>query len=904
MRQLKRPAILVAVLLVLVILGTGVMAQRDVTALVRFVHGLDGADAVDIFTGGQLTITGLEFGQASTYVRVPAGNTTLTVAPIAAETPLFSQDVVLQPGDVLTLIVASTDPAQFLVFREDLVAPQIGNGRFTAVHAIPGVDPVDIKLADGRTVIPGIVYGDAATSSSLDLSAAFIYDLIVAPAGGDVAQAILTPDPLELVGGNSYMLVLYGSAANPQSMLLTTPTLPAEGQPSGYVRFVHGLPGVPSVDIRAGDTYLARGLEYGEFSTHVALPEGEYELVLLTTDDQQELLTLSFTVQPEVYVTAVVLAGGEALSVETFPDDVSQIAADTAVVKLISVLGEDINATIALEDGTVLAESLTPGTDSFVTALPASTQSVSLSVDVKGETSDVSVPPQQFYGGVYYTGFLSTQDDQPVLVFAPTSLQQGIGSAPGAQSLPVVQPAPTQEIVQAPTSTPEPLQPPPTEAPVQPVVQPTAAPAVPTARVATDPGVNIQLRQYPDANALSLGLAPSGTVLLVNGRAGAPELPPDGATPTDFVDPVSQLAEDEDLEPAATWLNVTYAPPGGGEIVAWVNAEYVVVREPDGGPQRLADLPAIPSNIPGESRNTSVTPPSPVEDRVTVTVVNLAAGVNLHVRRLPAETGESLVLLPVGTVMELLGINEARTWVFVSYTTPEGGSVEGWANALYVEYQYNGRSTDLAELETRGLLTIVPEDRRGEVRGPVTSTVITPDPLRDAYIGVVTVTSGNNLHLRRFPDANSESLALIPGGTRVLVTARSGDGLWLLVEFEGQEGWVNGQFVTLTFNDRPAELADVPVVEGQTNTLPESTEAAAGQPPVDRSNLQLIEINVDVVQMTGSPGGGTDGLPLITRGTRAYIIADDGSGTYFYVELEENFVRGWIVAGTFQEIND
>jgi uncharacterized protein YraI len=351
------------------------------------------------------------------------------------------------------------------------------------------------------------------------------------------------------------------------------------------------------------------------------------------------------------------------------------------------------------------------------------------------------------------------------------------------------------------------------------VVAATPLPAGPTARIILDPGANLQLRQYPNRDAFSLGLAPSGAVLLVNGRQGPAEFNVPGVpTPTldplvtPIPDPASLLAEDEDLFPADTWLNVIYITPDSGQVEAWVNAAFLDVRDARGNLQRLADLPTIPENRPGEARNTALTPPPTNRDLVVATVFNLDQAANLQIRRTPNTAGESLALVPNGTALELIGVNETREWAFVRYNPPEGGEVTGWASTIFLEYSFRNQPQTLDELFERERTEVIPDDRRGGVgagtAGPVAPT---RDPLRNVVVGEVTLNTGANLHLRRNPNSNSESLALIPSETRVLVTGRTDTSEWVEVEFEGQTGWVSSLYLSLTFNDLPYELQEVPV---------------------------------------------------------------------------------------------
>ena len=309
-------------------------------------------------------------------------------------------------------------------------------------------------------------------------------------------------------------------------------------------------------------------------------------------------------------------------------------------------------------------------------------------------------------------------------------------------------------------------------------------------------------------------------MLEIIGREGAPEYgedeePPADATP--FVDPATFLEDEEDdLDPRETWLFVRYNTPDGGAIEAWVNAFYLDVRDERDRRMRLADLPTVPNNRVGEAVNTDVTPPPVPEDRVTATVFGLDPGVNLNLRRTPETQGEVLNRLSNGTTVEFLGLNEDRDWAFIQYLPSEGGSITGWVSTQYLEYGYNGREVDLEELEERELLETIDEGRRGEIgSGAPQASAPTPDPERDAYVAEVLLDPGANLHLRRSPDAASESLNLIPSGTRVIASARTTEGNWLQVTFEGQEGWIASEYIDLTFNGEGVEVEEVPLAEAE-----------------------------------------------------------------------------------------
>jgi hypothetical protein len=825
MRWLSRLTPLwIALILALCLTGL-TMAQGS--ALVRFVHALPGAGAIDIYVGTEPTVRTLDFGQTTTFINFPAGDNQITVTPAGATTALWTQTFAPAADTASTLIVSSTEPLQFTVFQNDLTALPLGRTRVTAIHAIAGGPAVDVVLEDGRAVVAGLEYNQPY--GTLDLPS-LVYPLGVVPTGGALSDALLPIADFALNSGTAYTIVAYGTAANPQALVLTAPTAP-EGD-SSFVRFAHGVPGADAVDIYVDEILVAPSLSFGGDTGFIAIPSGEYTAVIREAGGTEDIASVNVTFDAGDYVTAIALAGEDGVGISAFADDVAAITPDQAAFALFNGIITANPVTLALQDasGASLSDAAAGGEGVLANVAP-SEEAVSALVDYGAAAQDVSpLAAAPINGGVYYT-VLTVADEEAVQVLElqPVSIAQSVGSAPGtaiAAAAPVevaVQATPTPTVIPAIDATAIPQAADPNVVQAQPTVAPpaaTTAPAGPTARVILDPGANLQLRQYPTRDAFSLGLAPSGTTLNVIGRAGDPAPDPGIATPTvdplitPTVDPITELPEDQDLVPADTWLNVDYLTPDGGVINAWVNAQFLDVRDPRGNLQRLADLPTVPSNQPGEARDTAVTPPPLPENVVIATVVGLDAGVNLQIRRTPETTGESLALVPNDTALELVGMieTEARDWAFVRYTAPDGSSVTGWVAARFLVYSFRGNSTDLETLDSQGRLPTVPPDRRGAlgagVAGPVAPT---QDPLRNAVVGTISLDQGANLHLRRSPDANSESLALMPSGTQLLVTGRTDTNEWVEVEFEGQVGYTSARYVTLTFNGTPYDLNQVPI---------------------------------------------------------------------------------------------
>ncbi|MDX2139656.1 MAG: DUF4397 domain-containing protein [Chloroflexota bacterium] len=831
MQQLKKlAAVLFAVFIGLITFSGLSLAQSD-TALVRFVHALSGAGAVDVYINGQPVAIQLGFGQASTLVQIPASPVQISASPTGTTTALWEQTFDAPAGTASALIVSSSEPLQFTAFDLDVSPLPLGRTRITAVHAIPDAPAVDVVLEDGRAVVQNLSYN--APYGALDIPA-LTYPLAVVPSGGDVSEALLPVTDFALASGTSYMVIAYGSATAPQALVLSAPS---EGDAdSGFVRIVHGVDGAPAVDVYVNGVLAVPGLAFGQSTGFIAVPEGDYPVSITAAGTSDAIVEGALSIAAGDYTTAAAIADGNDVIIQGYIDNVAVLDAQTAAFTVYHGVpgGDDLALSLSADGEDVGVTTVATAGEAAFTIFPATEGALTAQIEVGTTNEEVPLLTNVTYGGVYYSALaVSGEGGLQLIELPPASIAQTVGSAPGAvvatggrpeaavaqAATPTATVIPPVDATAVPAQVVQPTAPPaPTVPPAAPTLPPTAAPQFPTARVILDPGANLQLRQYPSRDAFSLGLAPSGTTLIVLGRAGDPALPVGVASPTPdplvtpTVDPVALLPEDEDLNPVDVWLRVIYTTPDGGEVEAWVNAQFLDVRDTRGRLQRLADLPTVPSNEPGEARDTAIAPPPLPSDVVIVTVFNLDAGANLQIRRTPNTDGESLALVPNETALELVGVNEARDWAFVRYTPPTGGTITGWANLIFLEISFRDEPFTLDELEARGLLETIPDTERGAITagaaGPAAPTV---DPLRDVFVATVQLDAGANLHLRRNPNANSESLALIPSGSRLIVNGRIDTNDWVQVTFEGLEGWVSTQFLTFTFNENAVNLADIPI---------------------------------------------------------------------------------------------
>lgn len=818
-------------------------AQAAFGGKIRFVHAVPGAPAVDVFVDDQLAASALIFNSGTRFLNVQPGPRIVKVLVNGTQTAIFQGQVNISADFGLTVVVQGTAQAPEVgAYEDDLAPARPGFIRFSAVHAIKEAPPVDVLLVKGTTLVPlaqGLSYGTPYGSVDIAATAA---DIVVVPSGANVTSALVKAEKISLVAGTHNMVVALGALDRPAALLLTTPLGAADPANSALVRLVHASPDAPAVDIYVNDTLVAPSIRFGRALPHIALPAGAAKVALRPAD-------AAATTDP-IFSADLTLGGGEAFTVTVggaaaklnatvSVDNVKNLPADKGRLHLINASDEtELRATVdtgaQFENTTKEGFDLAPG---IYTVFIGKVGENAVPVDVFLEVS----------GGVLYNLVWTGNTTTPVIIGAT-----GVTEAPG--SVPVV---PNTSVVAAPTPAPAaPTAPPasqPTVAPAAPTpgssallptlpppagVTATPIPAQPapeqprptatpfgqtgwTGKVDTNPGVNLKIREYPIEDSRTLALAPSQTVLIINGIRG-PKV--DFAAPTP--QKTATLAANTLKNVEDIWVFVTWEQEDGGVITGWTKAFFLVVTN-DRGKRVLkaedyAVLPLVAENDFGQIQTGAATPvPAPIE-RV-IGIVNVDVGVNLQLRRLPDIASESLVLLPSGTQLivtgrtkvaskgGLIGEPESLVWLFVRYET-DAGTTTGWANSDFITLSFKGRPFELVD---------VPEIKEPEAGGAQAGSagIVAPPPTTNVVIATIDkLDPGANLHLRRNPDGGSESLALIPAGGQLQVTARNADGSWLLTTYNGLTGWINANFVSVTKSGRKFDVQEL-----RDATLPEPT---------------------------------------------------------------------------------
>jgi hypothetical protein len=328
-----------------------------------------------------------------------------------------------------------------------------------------------------------------------------------------------------------------------------------------------------------------------------------------------------------------------------------------------------------------------------------------------------------------------------------------------------------------------------------------------------------------------------------------------------------------------------------------------------------------------------------------VGVVNVNEGVNLKIREYPRTDARTLALVPKDSTLNVLGVRGPITtgtptvstvtptsgptatlssagvtvdaiWLYVTWTVPTGGTVTGWVNAQFVDLTRNGKPVR----DVKDILAF--KEIAATTPGEVNSAAVTPIAQTSQVIGTVTVDQGRNLQLRRTPDVQGESLALLPSGAQVIVLQQletNAQGtpialnanttitpvptgtnviLWLFVRYQtdtgGVDGWVNAQFLTLMKNGRKADLnTEVPFAKDITRGFLEGN-ATAVKPPTPPGIIATVnKVNQGAnLQLRRNPDATSESLGLIPSGTELQVEGRNADGNW--IKVKYNDLEGWV----------
>jgi len=193
--------------------------------------------------------------------------------------------------------------------------------------------------------------------------------------------------------------------------------------------------------------------------------------------------------------------------------------------------------------------------------------------------------------------------------------------------------------------------------------------------IKTTNGSNAQLRRTPNIAGESLALLPAGATVIVLAQTSVPISSVVGAATTPI------------------WYFVNYTTADGA-VFGWVSGAYVAVTRQN-KPVDLTMIPIATEITRGYTQGNPQTGPTNIAPAIGTfaTVTHLSDGANLQLRRTPSATAESLGLIPLNTLLTVLGRSADAQWIQVQF-----GTQTGWVDVQFVTLAKNGKPLAAADL--------------------------------------------------------------------------------------------------------------------------------------------------------------------------------------------------------------
>jgi hypothetical protein len=198
-------------------------------ACVRLTHAAPDSAGTDVYINDSLVAQNLEYGSATEFVAVPAGEgrvfkVTATSAPI--EEAIIEADLTLDAGQAYeVLVTGNPDDLQLTVTGVDLRPVPEGQARLGVIHVSPDTGSIDLSFAEGPTLFEGIEYRGVSEYIAVDEGT---YALQVHPAED---QMVILESELEVEAGTVYDVVAVGrtDTQTVELLVLTAPVPLQEG---------------------------------------------------------------------------------------------------------------------------------------------------------------------------------------------------------------------------------------------------------------------------------------------------------------------------------------------------------------------------------------------------------------------------------------------------------------------------------------------------------------------------------------------------------------------------------------------------------------------------------------------------------------------------------------------------
>jgi len=170
---------------------------------------------------------------------------------------------------------SAATPLNALLTVDNATANPGDVARVRVIHNSPDAPPVDVWV-NGAVAFSNLAFGEITAQAALPAGA---YDIQVEPAGaGGAGPFVIDVADLPLAAGTDYTIIASGTLAEIFPAVLTDTNAAAPAAGNARVRFFHGSPDAPAVDIAViGGPVVIAGAAFGDDAS-IEVPAGTYDL--------------------------------------------------------------------------------------------------------------------------------------------------------------------------------------------------------------------------------------------------------------------------------------------------------------------------------------------------------------------------------------------------------------------------------------------------------------------------------------------------------------------------------------------------------------------------------------------------------------------------------------------------
>lgn len=184
-------------------------------AFLRVAHVSPDAPAVDVYADGEQVLSDVEFGNATEYLTLSAGEVDVRVTPAGDnETTVFEGNVTLEPRTAVTLFAAgevsddAEEPFDPVVFEDDAVRPADNESAVSVAHMSPDAPEVDVTADGGDVVLAeNLTYANASQYVTVPAGE---HSVEIRQSTADADGPVVVSTNFSLEGGTAYSALAIG----------------------------------------------------------------------------------------------------------------------------------------------------------------------------------------------------------------------------------------------------------------------------------------------------------------------------------------------------------------------------------------------------------------------------------------------------------------------------------------------------------------------------------------------------------------------------------------------------------------------------------------------------------------------------------------------------------------------